>query len=185
MANTDKLGSRVRKYREGLVLTQEQLAANTGLSAKFIRDVEEGKVYPPLGSIIKLSRALGQRVGTFMDDQYVKDPVIVKHDARSEETSSHRGAEGHYRYFPLGKGKTDRHMEPLFIKIGVDEVKELSSHEGEEFIIVVSGKVLVRYGKEDHILSKGDTAYYNSVVPHFIGAVDGPAEIFAVLYAPD
>ncbi len=185
MDNTGKLGLRVKKYREGLDLTREQLAANTGLSIQFIEDVESGSIYPPLGAIIKLSRALGQRVGTFMDDQYIKDPVIVKHDARAEETSSHRGAEGHYRYFPLGKGKTDRHMEPLFIKIGVDEVKELSSHEGEEFIIVVSGKVLVRYGKEDHILSKGDTAYYNSVVPHFIGAVDGPAEIFAVLYAPD
>lgn len=185
MDKTDKLGSRVKKYREGLGLTQGQLATNTGLSARFIGDVEDGTVYPPLGAIIKLSRALGQRVGTFMDDQYIRDPVIVRHDARAEETSSHRGAEGHYRYFPLGKGKTDRHMEPLFIRIGVDEAKELSSHEGEEFILVVSGKVLVRYGKEDHILSEGDTAYYNSVVPHFIGAIDGPAEIFAVLYAPD
>ena len=185
MDNTGKLGSRVKKYRESLELTREQLAANTGLSIKFIEDVEDGRIYPPLGAIIKLSRALGQRVGTFMDDQYIRDPVIVRHDARVEETSSHRGAEGHYRYFPLGKGKTDRHMEPLFIRIGEDEVKEMSSHEGEEFIVVVSGKVLVRYGREDHILSEGDTAYYNSVVPHCIGAVDGPAEILAVLYAPD
>ena len=33
-------------------------------------------------------------------------------------------------------------------------------------------------------LTAGDTVYYNSVVPHFIGAVDGPAEIYAVLYVP-
>ncbi|MDD3128691.1 MAG: helix-turn-helix transcriptional regulator, partial [Candidatus Methanomethylophilaceae archaeon] len=87
MDNTGKLGLRVKKYREGLDLTREQLSANTGLSTKFIEDVEDGKIYPPLGAIIKLSRALGQRVGTFMDDQYIKDPVIVKHDARAEETS--------------------------------------------------------------------------------------------------
>ena len=33
-------------------------------------------------------------------------------------------------------------------------------------------------------LGPGDSVYYNSVVPHYIGAVDGPAEIYAVLYNP-
>ena len=75
-------------------------------------------------------------------------------------------------------------MEPLFIRIEEDEEKAMSTHEGEEFMIVVSGKIIVKYGKEEHILEKGDSVYYNSVVPHFIGAVDGPAEILAVLYSP-
>ena len=38
MDNTGKLGLRVKKYREGLDLTREQLSANTGLSTKFIED---------------------------------------------------------------------------------------------------------------------------------------------------
>ena len=42
----------------------------------------------------------------------------------------------------------------------------------------------MRYGKTETVLSPGDSVYYNSVVPHFIGAVDGPAEIYAVIYAP-
>ena len=75
-------------------------------------------------------------------------------------------------------------MEPLFIRIGVDEIQKVSSHEGEEFIIVVSGKIIMKYGKEEQILGPGDSVYYNSVVPHYIGAVDGPAEIYAVLYNP-
>lgn len=184
MTDTKKLGRRVSKYREQLGLSQEQLAVNSGLDVDFIRDIEGGLVYPPISSLIKLSRALGQRLGTFMDDQFQPDPIIVRGGERKEETSSHRGAKGHYHYFPLGNGKTDRHMEPLFIMIEEDEVKEISSHEGEEFIIVVSGKILVKYGKEEWTLSSGDSVYYNSVVPHFIGAVDGPAEIYAVLYVP-
>ena len=75
-------------------------------------------------------------------------------------------------------------MEPMFIRSEEDEIKEVSSHEGEEFIIVISGKILMKYGKEDTILEKGDSVYYNSVVPHFIGAIDGPAEIYAILYVP-
>ena len=183
MTDTNKLGKRVAKYREGLELTQEQLATNAGLDVGYIRDVEEGRVYPPIGTIIRLSRALGQRVGTFMDDQFQPDPIVVKRQARVEETSA-KAADGHYHYFPLGKGKTDRHMEPMFIRIMPDESHCTSSHEGEEFIVVVSGKILVKYGKEETLIEEGDSVYFNAVVPHYIGAVDGPAEIYAVLYAP-
>ena len=175
---------RIRKYREKLGLTQEQLASNTGLDAGFIDDIENDLVYPPIGQIIKISRALGQRVGTFMDDQFRPDPIITRAGSVEEETASHRGAKGHYHYYPLGTGKTDRHMEPMFITIDEDEEKSMSTHEGEEFIIVVSGKILVRYGKVEEVLEKGDSVYYNSVVPHFIGAIDGPAEIYAVVYVP-
>jgi transcriptional regulator with XRE-family HTH domain len=184
MTDTKKLGKRVKMYREKLGLTQEDLAANTGLTVSYVQDVETGEVYPPIGNIIKLSRALGQRVGTFMDDQFQPDPIIVRSDARVEDTSK-KGAEGHYHYYHLGRGKTDRHMEPMFIRIMEDDVKKISSHEGEEFIIVVSGKILVKYGKQESVLEAGDSAYYNSVVPHYIGAIDGPAEIYAVLYVPD
>jgi len=184
MTATDKLGKRVRMYREKIGLTEEELSVNSGLSLQLIEDIENGRTYPPIGSIIKISRALGQRVGTFMDDQFIRDPLIVRHDDREEETSSHRGAGGHYHYYPLGKGKTDRHMEPLYIKIEADDKEELSSHEGEEFVIVISGNIKLKYGKEEHMLKAGDTLYYNSLVPHHLGSVDGPAEIFAVIYVP-
>ncbi len=185
MADMNKVGKRVKKYREHLGLTQEQLAVNSSLDLTFIKDVEDGIVYPPIGSMIKLSRALGQRLGTFMDDQYVADPIIVRYSERKEETANSRdGAKGHYHYYPLGKGKSDRHMEPLFIRIEEDEEKAMSTHEGEEFMVVVHGKIIVRYGKEEYILERGDSVYYNSVVSHFIGDIDGPAEILAVLYSP-
>ena len=185
MADMNKVGKRVKKYREHLGLTQEQLAVNSSLDLTFIKDVEDGIIYPPIGSMIKLSRALGQRLGTFMDDQYVADPIIVRYSERKEETANSRdGAKGHYHYYPLGKGKSDRHMEPLFIRIEEDEEKAMSTHEGEEFMVVVHGKIIVRYGKEEYILERGDSVYYNSVVSHFIGAIDGPAEILAVLYSP-
>jgi len=184
MAGENKLGKRVTKYREQLGLTQEQLAINSGLELSLIGDIESGAVYPPVGNIIRLSRALGQRVGTFMDDQFVPDPIVVRKSKRVEEASSDT-KEGHYEYYPLGKGKTDRHMEPLFIRIGEEEEdKKMSVHEGEEFIIVVTGKVIVKYGTTEQILEEGDSAYYNSVVPHYIGAVGGPAEIYAVMYTP-
>ena len=88
MVEANKLGRRVCKYREQLGLTQEQLAVNSGLDLELIKDVEEGRTYPPVGLLIKISRALGQRLGTFMDDQFHPDPVVVRKSSRKEEASS-------------------------------------------------------------------------------------------------
>ncbi|MCL2148895.1 MAG: cupin domain-containing protein [Methanomassiliicoccaceae archaeon] len=183
MDDTNKLGSRIQTYRERLGITQEELAERTGTDADFIRGVEGGDTYPAVGSLIKLSRALGKRLGTFTDDIVVKDPLITKASERKEEGSAQ--GKSHYHYFPLGKGKTDRHMEPLFIRIDPECGEPLSSHEGEEFIMVISGGIELTYGREAHRLGPGDTVYYNSLIPHKVSAADGrPAEIFAMIYVP-
>ena len=40
-------------------------------------------------------------------------------------------------------------------------------------------------GTEVHILKAGDSIYYNSVVPHYVGCKGDRAEIYAVLYLPE
>ena len=89
------------------------------------------------------------------------------------------------RYFPLGRGKADRHMEPLFIEISPELPVHLTSHEGEEFLIAVSGQLVIHYGKDRHLLEPGDSVYYNSIVPHSVSAGGGAsATAYAVIYQP-
>ena len=100
-----------------------------------------------------------------------------------------RGKRASYKYHSLGAAKTDRHMEPFFIEIYPDEEaaaeKPLSSHEGEEFIVVVSGELEVIVGPDRHVLGAGDSVYFNSVVPHYVGCGNAPkTDIYAVLYIP-
>lgn len=186
MSTSDKLGNRVRTYREKLGLTVEELAKNAGLDAALVSNIEDGRTYPAIGVMVKLSRALGQRLGTFTDDQFREDPLIVRQADRKEEALPHRGSgPNSYHYFLLGKGKTDRHMEPFFIQIEPSERKDIASHEGEEFIIVMSGEVELVYGQNAYRLQPGDSMYYNSIVPHYVGAANGaPAAIYAVVYTP-
>ena len=181
-----ELGKRIRTFRERNSLTQEDLAQAAGLNLDLIVSVEAGTTYPSLGVLLMLARALGQRVGTFMDDHLREDPLIVRAGEPQREVSPHPGApKGPYRYFSLGRGKTDRHMEPLYLEIEPDQPETLNSHEGEEFIIVVSGEVVLQYGEATHRLLPGDTMYYNSVVPHAVSAGRGrPASIYAVIYQP-
>ena len=72
------------------------------------------------------------------------------------------------KYYTLARGKVDRNMEPFFLEVlpVPDEDHKLSSHQGEEFIMVHSGKLLVIYGTKQEILEPDDSVYYNSIVPH-------------------
>ena len=61
----------------------------------------------------------------------------------------------------------------------------LSSHEGEEFIMVMEGIMEISYGKNTYLLEEGDSIYYDSIVPHHVHAYEGQAaKILAVVYTP-
>lgn len=186
---TKKLGSRIRAMRERQALSRADLAERAGLAEGFIAALEDEDLYPSLGPLLKVSRALGVRLGTFMDDMSTADPLIVRLGERSEELSMH-GDDKHLslKFHSLGRGKSDRHMEPFYIEILPEEkdAPQLSSHEGEEFIVVLSGQVSLVHGRERHVLSPGDSVYFNSIVPHEVAAAgNAPAEIYAVLYFPE
>jgi len=184
-----KIGDRIKSFREKQDISVDELAERTGLEAEFLKAVESDDMYPSLGPLLKIARALGVRLGTFLDDQVSRDPLVVRLDEREEELTMHRHKDvAEFKYYSLGKGKSDRHMEPFFVEILPEsgEDKTLSSHEGEEFIIVHSGQLSVTYGKEESVLGPGDSIYFNSIVPHNVSAHgDEKVEIYAVLYFPE
>ncbi len=193
MAAEHKLGKRIKAFREAREKSLEDLSKDTGLSLNFLQGLEENNVYPSIGPMQKIARALGLRLGTFLDDENSMDPIIASLDTTDPDEAVHncRTQNVSYSYVPLGKGKSDRNMEPFHITIAPlsaeEQAKEqkTSSHQGEEFMLVLSGELKVVYGRETHILQTGQSIYYNSIVPHYVGAHgDKPAQILAVTYLP-
>lgn len=188
--NKDDLGKKIRSFREFRQISRDSLALKAGLDENQLEKIEDQGVIPSLGHLIKISRALGVRIGTFLDDQDHVGPVIVK---AGEEKSSlsfstkDYTSRAHLNFFSLAQDKTGRHMEPFIVEI--EPAKEsdyrLSSHEGEEFIYVLEGTVEINYGKEIYQINKGDTIYLDSVVAHNVHAAKNqPAKILAVVYTP-
>ena len=185
-----KVNQRILSFMEKRGMDINALSEAAGLDSKFITTMLEEDAYPPLGPLMKIARALGVRLGTFLDDQDNEDPYIARSAERADgfcvlDSTNKAPA---LNFYALGKGKSDRHMEPFFIEIMPESAKEkkLSSHEGEEFIVVVSGLVEVIYGNKVYELKPGDSIYYNSVVPHYVScAGEEKAEINAVIYIPE
>lgn len=190
MMQTGKVNQRITYFMEQRKMDIQDLSQKTGLDTGLLDTMLTEDVYPPLGPLMKIARALGVRLGTFLDDQESCDPYIVRKTQRQSEFSVLAGKNkpAALNFFALGKGKTDRHMEPFFVEILPESAREkkLSSHEGEEFIAVIKGSIEVNYGQETHILNQGDSVYYNSIVPHYVScAGDDKAEIHAVIYIPE
>ncbi|MGZ7118325.1 MAG: helix-turn-helix domain-containing protein [Methanobacterium sp.] len=191
MSEENKLGEKIRQIRENHEMSVGELAAQSQCSSEIIANIESGELIPSLTPLIKIARALGVRLGTFLDDAPQTGPVMVK-SGQSKQVIHFSGKDDHpdvsaLDFYPLASGKADRHMEPFIIDVhlpGTEDYK-LSSHEGEEFIYVMDGEIEILYGQDKYLVSAGDSIYYDSIVPHDLHAYGGKdAKILAVVYTP-
>lgn len=191
MANNQSIvGNKIKSLRESKNITIEEVALRSGLSEEQIVSIENDSYLPSLGPLIKVARALGVRLGTFLDDNDELGPVICRAEELTSAISfSNDASEArkNMEYHSLARQKAGRHMEPFIIDIQPSEEQQfnLSSHEGEEFIYVLDGEVEISYGKQTHTLKKGDSIFYDSIVKHHVHGVAGKsARILAVVYIP-
>ena len=193
MANNNSfVGSKIKGLRETKNLSIEEIAERSGLTVEQINSIENDVNLPSLGPLIKIARALGVRLGTFMDDNDALGPVVTRAKDREKDSSisfsnGATDARKHMEYRPLAQQKAGRHMEPFVIDINPEENPnfQLSAHEGEEFIYVMQGEVEIEYGKDKYLLTEGDSIFYDSIVKHHVhGAPGKSAKILAVVYIP-
>lgn len=191
MSAEKKIGAKLRQLRDAKQMTIEQLAEQSHCQAEQIRQLEEGALVPSLTPLMEISRALGVRLGTLLDDDPLDGPVVFD-STRAPNVIRFSGKDpnatsSNLDFYSMGAGKRDRHMEPFMIDVKPrsGEAPPLSAHEGEEFIFVLSGAIQINYGKTTYELEAGQSIYYDSVVPHDVHAKgDENARILAVVYAP-
>ncbi|HYW94256.1 MAG TPA: XRE family transcriptional regulator [Bacteroidales bacterium] len=190
MTQVKHVGQKIAGLRELRTISAEELAGRCGIDVGVLKAIEEGNDPPALAVLIKLARALGVRLGTFLDDTDVDTPVVTRSgEERAGMSISGKspGAHTHLEFYSLASGKAGRHMEPFVIIIDPSTGDEYtrSSHEGEEFLYVLEGRIEILYGKKSYILQAGDSIYYDSLIEHHVhSAGNEAAKILAVVYAP-
>ena len=188
MEKNKEFASKIKSIRERQNMTIEELAENSGVKLDVLKAMEDGEVIPSLTPLTKMARALGVRLGTFLDDTPQIGPVVTRagkptnslyFSGREDVTNA-----SNLEFHSLGSGKIDRNIDPFIIDIAYEPgEKELSSHEGEEFIYVLEGEIEVIYGKDTFTIGEGDSIFYDSVVPHHLHATgEKESKILAVLY---
>ena len=180
----EDVGQRIRKIREEKELTLEELSRLTGFDVQFLSSIEKNESQPQLGTVIKLSKALDSAFGRLVSGIGDRHYSITRKTERRtvSRSTSKTGQRQVYTYKSLAPEVKGRHMEALIVQLDVDPDKEISVHEGEEFIFVLDGIVVLEIGDDKFELEPGDSVYYLSTTPHHIAAKNDKATILAVLY---
>ena len=180
----EDVGQRIRKIREEKGVALEELSRLTGFDVEFLSSLEKNEAQPQLGTVIKLSKALDSAFGRLVSGVGDKLFSITRKSERRviSRSTSKTGKKQLYTYKSLAPDVKGRHMEALIVQLEVDPDKEISVHDGEEFIFVLDGIVIFEIGDDKFELEVGDSVYYLSTTPHHIAAKNDKATILAVLY---
>ena len=180
----EEIGKRIKALREHKGLSLVELSNMTGFDVEFLSNIETSQVQPQLGTVIKLSKALDSAFSRLISGTGDRIYSITRRHEQKivSRSTSQKGKKQVYVYKSLAPEVKGRHMEALIVQLEENPDKEVSIHDGEEFIYVLDGIVVLNIGEETFELNPGDSVYYLSTTPHLVASKKGQATILAVLY---
>ena len=169
-----EVAQRIRTLREIMGISPEEMAQKTGVTTENYLKYESGEMDFSFTFIYKCANNLNVDPTDLIKGE---SPTLSNYTlTRSGEglPITRRAGFKYYNMAPLFKQKT---AEPFMVEMpfnasDVDSPIKLSTHEGQEFDVVISGRMKVQIGNHTEILGPGDSIYYNSSAPHGMVAID-------------
>jgi transcriptional regulator with XRE-family HTH domain len=172
------------RTRSGLTLTQ--LAERADLAVSTISKVEAGLLSPGYETIQRLAVGLDVDVAELFQPRVESVSTGRRGITRKGQGVLYRSK--HYDYEALAADVSKKQFLPLFATIKARTVEQfdgLPSHEGEEFIFVLSGKVTLHSEHYEPLtLGPGDSAYFDSRAGHALVSA-GPQDAKIVWVCSD
>ncbi|MFF3414603.1 helix-turn-helix domain-containing protein [Streptomyces sp. NPDC002698] len=168
-----EVGPRLRRIRKERGATLAGLSEATGISVSTLSRLESGLRKPSLELLLPIARAhqvpLDELVGAPpVGDPRVRAEPIVRHGRTYWPLTRQPGGLQAYKVL-----EPKRTTEP-----------DPRTHEGYEWLYVLSGRLRVVLGEHDVVLEAGEAAEFDTRVPHWFGSTgEGPAE-FLSLFGP-
>jgi mannose-6-phosphate isomerase-like protein (cupin superfamily) len=178
-----EIGSKVRALRLRKKMGLVELGRHTGFSAALLSKVESSKIFPPLGTLLRIAMVFGVCLDYFFTEPREKPVLAIvrkKDRMRFANTAGAKNASYEFESldFPANDRLTSSYLAEFF------EVKPeraaVHAHPGVETIYVISGRLAIAFGTDEHVLTAGDSIYFDSSVPHSYRRV-GSAECRAVV----
>ena len=178
-----EVGKRIRHTRELVGLSQEQMAKNTGVTLDDYAEYESGRRDFNFTFIYKCAKAFGVDPTDLLKGS---SPTLKNYELSRGGQGLPITRQSEYQYKNLAAMFKNKLAEPYKVYIPYSEEDianpKFSYHNGQEFDILIKGKMKAIIGDNEEILEPGDTIYYNSLIPHALVALDGEAvEIYAIV----
>jgi transcriptional regulator with XRE-family HTH domain len=179
MAQETDLDGLIRQRIRGLRLARgwslDTLAARCYLSPSTLSRIETGHRRIALDQLVPIARALGTTLDQLLESVDDDDVVIrPRRDQERGRTTWMLTREG------APHGVTVAKMR-ITAPAPAPGAGELGVHPGRDWFTVLSGTACLRLGERTILVEPGHAAEFSTMVPHAIGAQDGPVEILIIL----
>ncbi len=182
------IGMKVKKYRQDGGLKLVDVARISGISQGMVSKIENAQVSTSLETLSRLCDAIGLPISTLFNDYDRPEggAQFTKADQGLEVVR--RGTDKGHTYQLLSYkrgGKTN--FEPFLITMDdLSEVFPTFSHPGEEFIYLLSGKLVYRHGNHLYEMEAGDSLTFDGEVPHGPEQlVEAPIKLLSIIHYGD
>ncbi|GAA1093786.1 XRE family transcriptional regulator [Kitasatospora arboriphila] len=171
------VGPRLRALRQKRGATLAEVAEETGISLSTLSRLESGQRRPTLELLLPLAKAYGVQLDELVGAPPTGDPRIhprpfTRHGQTFVPLTKHLGGLHAYKQIlpvrPLPEGTRPG----------------LGTHEGHEWLYVLSGRLWLALGDTDLVLTAGEAAEFDTRTPHgFANAGDRPVEFLSLFGA--
>ena len=177
-----QIAARLHGLREVLELTEQEVADACQLTIEDYRELESGTRDISVSTLQKISRHYGISLDVLM---FGEEPKMSSYFLTRKGTGISVERRKAYKYEALASGFRGRIADPFIVTV---EPKpegtpvQFNSHQGQEFNLVVEGRLLLNINGKELILNQGDSLYFNSALPHGMLALDGkPVKFWAII----
>ena len=173
-----QIGERLSGLRDVLDISAEEMAGTIGIDVEKYERIERGEADITISNLMKIAHKYGVSAEELMfaEAPHMKSYFVVR---KGQGMSVERTKA--YKYQSLVSGFVN-HKADVFIvtvepKPGARVVYK-NTHPGQEFNLVLEGKMELYIGGKTIVLNEGDSIYFDSSKPHGMLAVGDKAVRF-------
>ena len=171
-----EIGIRLKALREIEELSAAEVAARCKISVEEYEAYERGEKDFSFSFLYNAAGVLGVDVMDIMTGDSPKLSTCSLVRAGTGFKVERRQA---YSYRHLAFTFRKKKADPFLVTVSPSEkLPELHGHEGQEFQYLLEGEAIVVMGDTRYELSAGDSLYFDSAIPHALGALNGKTATF-------
>lgn len=175
------IGKKLKATRLNSGLTIQELTNLSGVSANMISRLERGLTVPSVKILMKLAAAFGKSIGYFVEDAEKCSTVVLTRKGQGEPIFFYKDKQ---QITSLTQGLRDPSFTVLHdtLEINCNSGGREMVHAGEEFVMVLNGRLEFTIQNARYILDPGDSISFKASLPHMWRNVDnGPTEVLWVV----
>jgi mannose-6-phosphate isomerase-like protein (cupin superfamily)/DNA-binding XRE family transcriptional regulator len=168
-----QIAQRLAGLREVVDATPADFAQAAGISEAEYADIESGTRDIPVSVLHNIGQKYKIDLSTLM---FGNEPHVSSYSVTRKGKGAIVERSKAYKYQALGAGFIDRKADPFIVTVEPkpeDTPIFLNAHMGQEFNLIIEGRMLLHINGNELIMDEGDSIFFDAQCPHGMKAMDG------------